>query len=53
LIDEIFLEPEHGGKTAEVRSRHRVLLVTFYEWKSKHGDMAVSELTQLKPFEAE
>jgi putative transposase len=46
-------EQEAGMQTAEVCRRHGLSTATFYNRKSKYGDMEVSEAAGLKALEDE
>ena len=39
--------------TADVCRKHNISEQTFYRWKSKYGDMPVSEVRRLKELERE
>jgi putative transposase len=39
--------------TADVCHKHNISEQTFYRWKSKYGDMPVSEVRRLKELERE
>ncbi len=51
----ILKEQESGMKTSDVCRRHGISEGTFYKWKSKYGDLQVSESEngQLKKLLAE
>lgn len=46
-------EQEAGAKVSDVCRRHGVCEATFYNWKSKYGEMTVSEAKRLRALEAE
>jgi putative transposase len=47
-IIRVLKESETGARTPELCRRHGISEVTFYNWKSKYGDMTVSEARRLK-----
>jgi len=44
----VLKEHELGAKTADLCRKHGISEATFYNWKSKFGDMDVSEAKRLK-----
>jgi putative transposase len=48
----VLKQREAGVKTAELYREHGISAATFYQWKSKHGGMEVSEAQWLKALEA-
>ncbi len=44
---------ENGVPTKEIIRQHNISEQTFYRWKSKYGDMDVSEARRLKQLEDE
>jgi len=44
----ILKEHDLGAKTADLCRKHGISEATFYNWKSKFGDMDVSEAKRLK-----
>lgn len=49
----ILKEQEQGQKLADLCCKHGKSDQTFYNWKSKYGDMDVDELRRLKGLEKE
>lgn len=49
----ILKEHQAGLSAAELCRRHGVSDATFYNWRSKHGGMEVSEAKRLKQLEDE
>ena len=49
----VLREHEAGARTEEVCRRHGISSATFYKWKSKYGDLEVSEARRLKALEDE
>ena len=47
----ILKEQEAGGATADVCRRHGISPATFYKWKSKYGDLEVTEAKRLRALE--
>ena len=41
-------EAEAGRKVSEICREHGLSTVTFYQWRSKHGDMEASDVKRLK-----
>lgn len=41
-------EHKAGAKTPDLARKHRVSEATVYNWKSKYGDMEISEAKRLK-----
>ena len=52
-IVAILKEAEAGAKPAELCRRHGISDATFYNWRSKYGDLEVSELRRLRQLEDE
>lgn len=52
-IIAVLKEHEAGAKTADLARKHGISEATFYNWKSKHGGMDVSEARRLKALEDE
>lgn len=52
-IVAILKEQEAGMATAEVCRCHGIGSPTFYKWKSKYGDLEVSEARRLRALEDE
>jgi putative transposase len=44
---------EEGKKVSEICREYGISEPTFYNWKSKYGDMTLSELQRVKELEAE
>jgi len=44
---------ENGMPTKDIVRQHNITEQTFYRWKSKYGDMEVSEAKRLKQLEDE
>jgi putative transposase len=44
---------ENGMSTKDIVRQHNITEQTFYRWKSKYGDMEVSEAKRLKQLEDE
>ena len=49
----ILKEAEAGASVKEVCRRHGVSPATYYQWKSKYGGLAPSDLKRLKELEQE
>ena len=49
----ILRQQDQGQTVAQICREHSLSEPTFYSWKSKFGDMSVSELQRLKPLEDE
>lgn len=49
----ILKQAEAGGKASELCRQAGISEQTFYRWKSKYGDLQVSEAKRLKELEAE
>lgn len=49
----VLKEADAGMKVADVCRKHGISDVTFYNWRSKFGGMAVSEARRLKSLEEE
>jgi len=52
-IVAILKEGDSGLKVAEICRKHGISDATYYNWKSRYGGMAVSDLKRLKDMEAE
>ena len=52
-IIRVLREQEQGAKTADLCRKHGISEATFYNWKSKFGDLDVSEARRLKQLEGE
>lgn len=52
-IITILREQEAGFAVKEIIRRHGISEQTFYRWKSKYGDMDVSDAKRLRSLEAE
>ena len=52
-IIAILREAEGGGKVTELCRRHGISDATFYTWRSKYGELEISELRRLKQLEEE
>ncbi len=52
-IVRVLREARDGMVTADVCRKHNISEQTFYRWKSKYGDMPVSEVRRLKELERE
>ena len=52
-IVSILKEADAGLKVNEVCRRHGISSATYYNWKSKYGGMAPSQLKHMKELEAE
>ena len=52
-IVSILQEVEAGLKVNEVCRKHGISQATYYQWKSKFGGMAPSQLKHLKELESE
>ena len=48
----ILKEAEAGAKKQELCRKHGISEHTFYRWRSKYGEMQVSEAKKLKELEA-
>ena len=49
----VLREQEAGQATADVCRRHGISSATFYEWKTKFGDLEVSDARRLRALEDE
>lgn len=49
----VLKEHELGAKTSDLCRKHGISEATFYNWKSKHGGMEVSEARRLEALETE
>ncbi len=52
-IAAILKEVEAGVAVSEVSRKHGVSASTIYQWRSKFGGMAVSDMQRLRELEAE
>ncbi len=52
-IITILKEAEGGAKVTELCRRHGISDATFYTWRSKYGDLEVSEMRRLRQLEDE
>lgn len=52
-IVSILNETEAGLKVNDVCRKHGISPATYYQWKSKYGGLAPSQLKRLKELEAE
>jgi len=52
-IVSILKEADAGVKVNELCRKHGISSATYYNWKSKYGGMAPSQLKHLKELEAE
>ena len=52
-IIKILKEHESGKKAEDIVREHNITEQTFYRWKSKYGDMDISEAKRLKQLEEE
>ena len=52
-IVSILKEVEAGRKVNEVCRAHGISPATYYQWKSRYGGMAPSQLKRLKELESE
>lgn len=52
-IVTILKEADAGMKVAEICRKHGISDATYYNWKSKYGGMAASDLKRLKDLETE
>ncbi len=52
-IVRILQEAEAGMSARDVCRKHNVSEQSFYRWKSKYGDMGVSEVKRLRALERE
>ena len=52
-IIKVLNEAKMGLKVEEVCRKHGVSQPTYYNWKSKYGGMAVSEVKRLRALEKE
>ena len=46
-------EQEAGAATADICRKHGISPATFYQWKSKFGELEVSDARRLRTLEAE
>lgn len=52
-ILKVLKSQEEGKKVSEICRDYGISEPTFYNWKSKYGDMTLSELQRVKELEAE
>lgn len=52
-IVSILKEADAGLKVSDICRKHGISDATYYNWKSKYGDMNASELKRMKEVEAE
>lgn len=52
-ILKVLRRQEEGKKVSEICREYGISEPTFYNWKSKYGDMTLSELQRVKELEAE
>lgn len=52
-IVAILKQAELGQKVHDICREHGISSATFYQWRSKYGGMAASDLKRLKELEAE
>jgi putative transposase len=52
-IIAVLKEAEAGTKVTELCRRHGISDATFYTWRSKYGDLEVSEMRRLRQLEEE
>ena len=52
-VIEIPNERQAGRGVAELRRKYGISHATFYNWRSKHGDLEVSEAKPLRSLELE
>ncbi len=52
-IVAILKQAELGQKVNDICREHGISNATFYQWRSKYGGMAASDLKRLKELEAE
>ena len=52
-IVKILKETETGIKVDDVCRKHGISSATYYNWKSKYGGMAASDLKKMKDLEIE
>lgn len=52
-IASILKEAEAGVSVSEVARKHGISAATFYQWRSKYGGMAVSDMQRLRELEQE
>ena len=52
-IIAILKQAELGQKVNDIYREHGISNVTFYQWRSKYGGMAASDLKRLKELEVE
>jgi len=52
-VVSILREADAGVPVNEIWRKHGISSATYYKWKSKYGDLKVSELKRLKELEQE
>ena len=52
-IIAVLREHEAGAKTADLARKHGISEATLYNWKTKYGDMDVSDAKRLRALEDE
>ena len=52
-IVAILKEGEAGVALGELTRKHGISRATYFNWRSKYGDVSVSELKRMKELEAE
>jgi putative transposase len=52
-IAEILKEAESGMAVADLARKHGISAATFYQWRSRYGGMAVSDMQRLRELEQE
>ena len=52
-IVAILHQQQAGQTVAQIAREHAISEATFYQWKTKYGGLALSELTRLKHLEDE
>ena len=52
-IAGILQEAEAGVAVTEVARKHGISAATFYQWRSKYGGMAISDMQRLRELEQE
>ena len=52
-IVSILKEADAGARVKDICRQHGISDATYYNWKSKYGDMQASDLKRLKETEAE
>ena len=52
-IAEILKEAESGMAVSDLARKHGISAATFYQWRSRYGGMAVSDMQRLRELEQE